>query len=294
MNRLLSLTECLTAACLLEATARKPGNVHPEASFADLSYRDFVESAKAAAPLLARASEIGVGRTIYEAVAATRKVAPSNTNLGMILLLAPLAAVPQNVPLTAGIPEVLRRLTIEDAVWAYRGIRLASPGGMGQQSEQDVEQEPTITLRDAMQLAADRDSVAAQYVTDFALVLQAGAPLLGRFSNFATDWEHAVIRLQLHLMSDCSDTLIARKCGTATAIEAGQRASAVLLAGWPDQPDSAQALQELDAWLRGDKHRRNPGTTADLVAASLFAALRDHSLPCPAWVNELADGEASA
>ena len=40
-------------------------------------------------------------------------------------------------------------------------------------------------------------------------------------------------------------------------------------------------FREFDAWLRADGHRRNPGTTADLIAASLFAAFRDGILPMP-------------
>ena len=35
------------------------------------------------------------------------------------------------------------------------------------------------------------------------------------------------------------------------------------------------AGRELDAYLRSDGHRLNPGTTADLVTACLFVALRE-------------------
>ena len=295
MTTLQTLAEQLRAACLLEATARKPGNVHPETSFPDLTYADFVRSAEAAAPVLARAEELGVGRTIFEAVAATRQAAPSNTNLGMILLLAPLAAIPAGTSLCDGIGTVLRTLTVEDAVWAYRGIRLAQPGGMGEQSEQDLTAEPTVTLREAMALAADRDLIASQYITNFSVVLTTGFPLLCREASFEERWEEALISLQLHLMAEYPDSLIARTCGVETALEARLRAQQVLTEGWPGRSGSAKTLHDFDQWLRADGHRRNPGTTADLIAASLFAALRDGRLPCPGWVSTLsADGSPSA
>src|SRR5262245_13426217 len=102
-----TLEEMLRAACVLEATARKAGNVHPQAAFADLTYHDFVVSADAIAPILARTRELGVGRAILEAVAATKGTVAANTNLGIILLLAPLAAVPLRIRLVDGIGNVL-------------------------------------------------------------------------------------------------------------------------------------------------------------------------------------------
>src|SRR5438552_2117088 len=80
----------IRTACLLEATARKAGNVHPRASFADLAYDDFVASADVAAPALSRAREIGVGRAVFAAIEATRNCVGKNTNLGIVLLLSPL------------------------------------------------------------------------------------------------------------------------------------------------------------------------------------------------------------
>src|SRR5207245_2900410 len=78
-------------ACLLEASAPKPGNVSPFASFRDTTYEDFLASAAAIGPALAAAGEQPVGATIRAAVEATARWAPSNTNLGLVLLLAPLA-----------------------------------------------------------------------------------------------------------------------------------------------------------------------------------------------------------
>src|SRR5437899_992179 len=91
---MLSPGQCAQLACVLEATARKPGNVTPFIDFEDLTYLDFVLSAAAIAPVMDRAAELGVGRTVLDALEATRHFVGTNSNLGMLLLLAPLAAVP--------------------------------------------------------------------------------------------------------------------------------------------------------------------------------------------------------
>src|SRR5919198_1071794 len=78
-------------ACVLEVSAEKPGNITPSHDFHDTSYEDMLRSAIAVGPELARAGERGVGETVLAVVEASRRVAPANTNLGIALLLAPLA-----------------------------------------------------------------------------------------------------------------------------------------------------------------------------------------------------------
>ena len=151
----------------LEATARKPGNVHPEAAFADLTYADFIRSAEVIAPILAKAPTAGVGETIYQAAAATREQVGSNSNLGMLLLLAPLAAVPLEQSLGKGIQTVLAGLTREDARWVYRAIRLSEAGGLGKRPKAMSPYDPTGTLVEMMKLAAGRDRIASEYAAGF-------------------------------------------------------------------------------------------------------------------------------
>ena len=273
------IATAIQQACLLEASAAKPGNVHPGASFPDLTFEDFVRSAEAASPALARAAEVGVGRAIFQAIEATRAVVSSNTNLGIVLLIAPLAAVPLDQPLRDGIGDVLCRLTRDDAMWVYRAIRLAQPGGLGTADDQDVASAPTGTLREVMALAAHRDGVAAQYENGFDWILNEGLPFLASVGGeFEHCWEAAIIELHLRLLAEHPDTLIARKCGESIAAEASQRARRCLnnLGSLPrDSTERARVIDEFDQWLRADDHRRNPGTTADLVAACLFAAIRE-------------------
>jgi triphosphoribosyl-dephospho-CoA synthase len=271
-------------ACLWEATARKPGNVHRYCDFEDANYVDFVASAAAMAPAFDRVAQDTAGELILRAVWNTQAVARTNTNLGIILLLAPLALANEGAGYRSRVARVLAGLTVRDAMKAYEAIRLARPAGLGKVDNQDVAQQPSMNLREAMQLAADRDLIARQYANGFQEVFDAGVPALQRGVEEHGSLEGAIIACHLHLMAHFPDSLIARKCGNLVAEEAQRRAAVVLAAGWPHTPTGHDALAGLDAWLRADGHRRNPGTTADLVAASLFVALREGIITLPPQV----------
>ncbi|MBX3441153.1 MAG: triphosphoribosyl-dephospho-CoA synthase [Planctomyces sp.] len=264
------LDELLRLACVAEALCRKPGNVHPGASFGDLTVGDFLQSAEAASPWLGMAGKRGIGEAVEQAVAATRAIVGTNTNLGICLLLAPCAAADAARPFPEAIAATLDGLTVADACGAYRAIRIAAPGGLGQSAEQDVALEPTVTLLDAMRLAAGRDAIADQYAHGFRDVWELGVPSLASHHG---GLEERVIVAHLRLMAALPDTLIARKCGRELARDSARRAQRVLDAGWPG-PAAQPELAALDEWLRADGHRRNPGATADLVCASLFVAMR--------------------
>lgn len=272
---------CAELACLWEATARKAGNVHRYQDFDDLTYLDFAVSAAAIAPVLSCAPGRRVGQTVLECVQATRQVVRTNSNLGMILLLAPLAAVPGEEDLRPGVAHILADLNQEDARLVYEAIRLASPGGMGEVPEQDVRQEPTGTLREVMQLAEERDRIARQYVTDFADVFEVAAPALMQGLEELGTLEGAIVQAQLRLLGSIPDSLIARKQGPGEAEDVTWRARHVLSEGWPRDRAGWIAYGELDAFLRGVGHRRNPGTTADLLTAALFVLLRQGTIPLP-------------
>jgi triphosphoribosyl-dephospho-CoA synthase len=282
-------------ACLLEVTARKPGNVHRGSDFADSHLLDFLLSAAAIAGPLDRASRIGVGLAVREAVEATRRVVATNTNLGMVLLLAPLAAVPRDRPLPEGVADVLAATTIDDARAVYGAIRRAHPGGLGTVADQDVAGEPTLTLLEVMRLAADRDLVARQYAGAYREVFGEAVPALRDALAAGRPLETAIIHSYLNVLANHPDTLIARKRGRDEAHLASRRAADVLAAGWPDSPAGRTLCDELDTWLRGDGHARNPGATADLITAALFVALRDGTIPLPrpagpsGWSLPLAD-----
>ncbi len=277
----LSISQCASLACLWEVSTPKPGNVHRGADFEDLTFGDFLSSAVAIGPAMEDAVQTPVGRTVLSAIEATRRVVATNTNLGTVLLLAPLATVPRSSTIADGIGGVLSSLRPSDAEDIYRAIRMAVPGGMEQVDQMDISAAAPPSILDAMRAAEQRDLVARQYVTNFALVLTEVAPWLAAGPGRGWSLADTIIHTQMRLMSLYPDSLIARKCGRETAHEAASRAAQVLDAGNPCHESYLMALSDFDFWLRSDHHQRNPGTTADLLAAGLFVALRDGLLHPP-------------
>ena len=265
-------------ACLLEVTARKPGNVHRFADLPGLHFADFLLSAAAIAGPFDRTVSQGIGALVLGAIAATRRVVSTNTNLGIVLLLAPLAAVPEGVHLACGVERALAETTVADACLVYRAIRLAQPGGMGEVADQDVSDDPTKTLREVMSLAAERDLIARQYANGYREVLNEGLPSLRESLGEGQTLETAIVSAHLDLLALYPDSLIARKRGLGAATEVSRRASLVLAAGWPMHEEAQRLCNEFDRWLRAPDNRFNPGTTADLVTAAIYAGLLDRSI----------------
>jgi triphosphoribosyl-dephospho-CoA synthase len=267
-------------ACIWEATARKLGNVHRYRDFDDLTYLDLLEAAAAIAPIMAAAPQHSVGETIYEAIWASR-IVRTNANLGSVLLLAPLAKAAGSGDLRSTLPKVLDELDVRDAELAYDAILLAKPGGLGRVDEQDVSATPTQTLREVMAAAADRDLVARQYANGFREVLEDGVPAIQAALEETESLEMAIVWGQLRLMAQHPDTLIHRKRGQAEATESSERAGRILAAKWPRTEKSWTYFADFDRWLRAVGRQRNPGTTADLIAAVLFVMLQESRIRFP-------------
>ena len=281
LDERLTIGQCVALACFLEATAPKPGNVHRGADFEDLTYPDLLVSGIVIGPILEAASHVGLGRTIFDAVRATRQVVGTNSNLGIILLLTPLGMVRRDLPLKSGVAAVLGALTAEDTRLVYDAIKHAKPGGLGKVDQADLSSEPPASLVDAMRLAMDRDLVARQYVSGFADVFCSVVPDLTDGVSSGLSLSQAIVHAHVQSMSRVPDTLIARKCGVEIAQQSARLATKVLDAGMPGSDEYYDRLLDLDFWLRSDGHRRNPGTTADLIAAGLFVGLRDGLIQPP-------------
>ena len=275
-------------ACLLEVSAPKPGNVSPGRHFADLRYEDFLASAVAIGQPFARAAHQSLGETIRQAVEATACWTKTNTNLGMVLMLAPLAraaalselpGASQDPPLRSAVRSVLMQTTVDDARRVYAAIRRAAPGGLGRAVEQDVAGEPDVTLLEAMRLAADRDSVAREYATGFETTFERGAPTLERARRDGLPWDDAIVETFLQLLAHERDTHIVRRTGVEAADRVSALARAALEAGGVRSPEGRQAIETMDAAISDPRNSNNPGTTADLTAAAIFVTLWTSRLP---------------
>jgi triphosphoribosyl-dephospho-CoA synthase len=262
-------------ACLLEVSAPKPGNVSPGRDFHDTRYEDFVASAIAIGPAVAAAGEQPLGVTIRRAIEDTARWSRRNTNLGIVLLLAPLAraACSAGGGLRERLSSVLAATTVADAEDAYTAIRRARPGGLGRSTTEDVAEAPTVTLREAMRLAAGRDTVAREYVTDFAVTFDVGAAAIRAARSAGLTWREATVEGFLAILAAEPDTHVARKLGTGEAERISARARGVVEVGGVRTEAGLAALAGLDAELRDAKNARNPGTTADLTCGALYVVI---------------------
>jgi triphosphoribosyl-dephospho-CoA synthase len=265
------IADAFLAACRDELDTPKPGNVHVFADGHRMTAQDFLCSAEAAAGPL---TELGapVGARILAAVEATFAAVGSNTNLGIILLCAPLAAAAETCShdLRVSVARVLHMLDIGDAAAAFRAIARASPAGLGQVDEHDVRAPASVTLRDAMGEAAHRDRIARQYVTDFADVFDVGEPLLNAALGALPDRRSATLAVYLGFLSAFPDSHICRKYGLATADRVRRQASWLRVRALA-APRLEDVLPELLAWDKELKDAGiNPGTSADLTVATLF------------------------
>ena len=261
------------AACRAELAALKPGNVHVHAGGHGMEVAQFEASAEAAAPWIA-ANGVKVGTRILHAVEASFAAAGCNTNLGILLLCAPLAAAAEmnlEAALRDRLRAVLGALDAGDAAAVYAAIRRAQPGGLGAAPEQDVAMPPTVGLLEAMKLAADRDRIAFNYATSFADIFEFGLPELARAQALTDDTQFAVTTLHMAYLAQFPDSHIVRKHGEAVAENVRTRVMALAPLWKPiAQRSTMHELLDFDAELK--RSGINPGTTADLVVATLFAA----------------------
>ena len=261
-------------ACLAELDALKPGNVHRFGNDPRMSIADFETSARVAAPVLA-SSGLSVGARIRRSVEATIDAVGHNTNLGIILLSAPLTAAALDVSggdLRRRLGRVLAGLSISDARETYAAICHAKPGGLGEAPDHDVGSEPTVSLLEAMRAAGGQDRIAWNYAHDFADIFELGLPQFRQAVARRRFLPAAATLVYLRFLARIPDTLIERKFGTARAFEVQQEAKR-LEATLRDRPTAETLEPDLMAFDRTLKARGlNPGTSADLTVATLFAA----------------------
>lgn len=262
-----AVAEAIHWACVTELAALKPGNVGQHGPGHGMEMADFLTSAACIAPILA-APGLRVGERIYRCVAATRAAVGCNTNLGIVLLCAPLA---QMALAGEGIKSVLAGLDQEDTDWVFRAIRLASPGGLGRSNQHDVQQPATAGLVAVMGAAAERDRIAYQYAHGFADIVGLGLKTWATARAGWADDAWAAVEVYLAFLAAFPDTHICRKFGVDCAQEIQQNGKRLLeYVRESRQPERVRAhLLAWDGRLKQDGI--NPGTSADLTVATLFA-----------------------
>lgn len=260
-------------ACEEELRALKPGNVHIFGSGHGMEVKHFQDAAKAAAPYLAD-PRLAVGARILKATEASFAATGLNTNLGIILLCAPLAKAAAETDIATGLRRrlalILSELDVSDAVDTFAAIRIANPGGLGRTEASDVHAAPTVTLIEAMNLAAHRDRIANAYVTAFSDIFDFALPALHDARSLAETGELAIATLHMTLLAEYPDTHIARKYGAAAAVAVQQQARDLRSCWFPAAKQHGTVeLSKFDRDLKAQG--LNPGTTADFVVATLFA-----------------------
>lgn len=268
-----SINKAIIWACQKEVSSPKPGNVNCYSDAHQMSLQDFLKSAQAIAPILSQ-KNLSIGSMILKSVIATQRVVNCNTNLGIILLFAPLCKAIHGCHTREQLPESLRTLlndlTLEDTKKAYEGIRLAQAGGLARSKMHDINNAPTVTLRQAMEYAKDRDSIAAQYLNNYHDIFDLGLRNLTSSINCGESIEWASAFAYLNLLSAMPDSLVIRKQGLPCAKSLMNKAKEILR-----KTNKNNKLSKLECdiilWDKELKQKAiNPGTTADMTAATLL------------------------
>jgi triphosphoribosyl-dephospho-CoA synthase len=258
-------------ACLAELEALKPGNVHIFADGHGMVVEQFISSAEASAQYIADPT-LSLGQRILKAITATHEAVGCNTNLGIVLLCAPLvqAALQQSsLSFQENLEQVLANTTIEDAQDVFDAIQLANPAGLGRSEEHDVHQQADCTLLEAMKVAALKDNVALQYTNGFYQIATEG---LTHYQQALQRWERpawATTAVYLYWLAHYADSHVVRKYGLEVA-DALQKAAHGHYVDFLKQDNPKLYLPTLRAFDTTLKDQGiNPGTSADFTVATL-------------------------
>ncbi len=266
---------CAAIASILEATARKPGNVSPRKSFEDLSYSELRNTAIAIAPVLDKGATTPLGKTIRDAVTQSQSTTRSNANLGIIIAIVPLVvgSTSPNVPLSPNDADTaIDECDAQDARDIYAALNQASTQSLGRRNKYDIQNAPPQSIREAMRYAATtepQDSIAALWGFGYQSLWDNAVSDLQNYETRAATWEQSIVNTALAQLARTPDSLITRRHGRQESLRVSSEAAALLAI--PEQ-DRFTAIEAFD-WRLRHPCRINPGTTADLVAAALYVHL---------------------
>lgn len=291
-----SVAKIAQMASVLEVSGfPKPGNVHRTQDFEDMVFEDFLISGivigntmKKAAKLgskygdISKLSEIKLGELVKEAVIETGKWVENNTNLGIIMLLTPLAAAAGSVnefdDLRDKTWEIMLATKPEDAVNLYDAINTADAGGMGEREDLDVGSEKAkqdlldeeINMFQILDISSSWDALAYELTHNYPISFQLGYPTYKSLRK-SYGINYATVQTFLTILSGKPDTLISRKYNNTVSKKVQADAKIILERGGILTEEGRSLLMKFDEDLMS--HKYNPGTTADLTASSLMIAL---------------------
>lgn len=279
-----SVGDLVRRAIVAEASSIKLGNVHPNASFRDMTYGHFVNAAGVLGEQIDSTLHLPIGQMVHACTTAMMDQIGRNTSLGTILLLVPLAKLCHTCPIAVRASDrddrwmsdelmrMIHQMDHAESAWIYDSIRIANPGGLGKRPEHDVHSSELPCVWQAMQTASDYDDVAMQWTNGYAEVL-ASERRLRQLVHQGFSIEAAIRREQLTVLASRPDSLIARKLGCDHAAAIMMRVQKLLASHTYGSFAFEHAWSELDRDMRDTNHRNNPGTTADLLAATAFLLL---------------------
>lgn len=277
-------------AAVLEVSSRKPGNVGPENDFPDTSYEDFIAGSIAIGEGIGLSAdngfragkgeidvnEIGIGNSILKCVSDVKgSHGGGNTHLGMVMLFVPIAAGaglclgrgrPLKSELRNSIIEVVGNSTLEDSNKLYDAIELSGVN-LGKLLRKE------LPFHELMKNSLKKDTIADELSGGMEIIFEKGVPGLDGNYERVKSLRKAVIQTYLELLAEFPDTFIARKLSMDDAEGVSGKARAVIEKGGILTEEGIQAINNFDNFLRNSEKKLNPGTTADLVAASLFVWL---------------------
>lgn len=279
-------------SCCLEVSSFKPGNVHRCRDYKDIKYHHFITSGIGFGDIVYKAAYYNkdnknkhhnVGKYIKLSVIQSKKWAPTNTNLGIIMLHIPLSIGASkleefSVPnLKNNLINIAKSTTVEDALNVYDAIKIAMPNIGSPKNGPDANKEDSkkeiiennLTLYDIFKISSSWDSISKEWTSGFNISFK-GYEYLKEFYDEKKDINLAITKTYLTILSNHPDTLIGRKAGLNKAVEISNRAKEIVENGFKEE-----GIKNFDEYLSKDGNKLNPGTTADLTASSLMIFLLD-------------------
>ena len=269
---LTKLKEAYLYACKKDVELIKPGNVSINSPHLDTNAQDYLDSSILSAKELFQ-DKYGLGERILQSVKITRSKINVNTNLGIVLLCAPIiqACVNYNsFGLREGIKQTLLSATYQDTHDLCMAISLSSPGGLGRSDMYDVSTNPSISIKQMMDYSAKYDRISYQFSHNYSDILDFIIPRLIILNEKHNSLDVSLSILFIEILAKIPDSHISRKYGDKIAKKTSNNASDLLkILDRENSPDYiANELNNLDYEYK--KKGINPGTTADLLVASLM------------------------